>query len=201
MRPALRSSSLSSNIIDRSGNQAWESGIYLQDEWRLTPRLTLNYGLRYDRFDSNFDTEDQVSPRANLVYKINDATTAHIGYSRYFVPPPVQNVNIATVRRFNGTSNGAGTLVADPPKVERSHYFDVGISHQFTPAFQMTFDAFYKQSHNLVDLGQFGAAIIESPFNYHTGKVYGAELSGTYRAGRFFGVREHCLRRNGGSRH
>ncbi len=173
------------DIYENTSNRAWESGIYLQDEWRLTQKLTLNYGLRYDRFDSNFDTEDQVSPRANLVYKIDDATTAHIGYSRYFVPPPIQNVDIASVQRFNGTTNAAGVQLADPPKVERSNYFDAGISHQFTPAFQMTLDGFYKQSHNLVDLGQFGAAIIETPFNYRTGKVYGGELSGTYRQGGF----------------
>ena len=43
--------------------------------------MTLNYGGRYDRFDSTFDTEDQFSPRANLVYKLDKATTAHIGYA------------------------------------------------------------------------------------------------------------------------
>jgi hypothetical protein len=35
----------------------------------------LNYGLRYDRFDVSFDDEEQISPRANLVWKIDDATS------------------------------------------------------------------------------------------------------------------------------
>ncbi len=49
--------------MDHSGNHALEAGLYLQDEWRITPQLTLNYGFRYDRFDANFDHEGQLSPR------------------------------------------------------------------------------------------------------------------------------------------
>lgn len=33
--------------VDRDRLREW--GIYAQDSWRVTPRLTLNYGLRYDR--------------------------------------------------------------------------------------------------------------------------------------------------------
>ena len=41
-------------------------GIYVQDEWRLAPTLTLNYGLRFDAVEE-FTHESQVSPRVNLV--------------------------------------------------------------------------------------------------------------------------------------
>ncbi len=79
-----QSSSTPFTITANAGNSGLKSGIYLQDEWQLNDRLTLNYGLRYDRFDVSFDHEDQVSPRANLVWQIDDATSAHIGYARYF---------------------------------------------------------------------------------------------------------------------
>ena len=170
-------------IVDNSSNHAQESGIYGQDEWRLTPDLTINYGLRYDRFDANFETADQVSPRANLVWKVDQATTAHIGYARYFVTPPVQNTAVGTVEKFAGTTNAPTNFLADPPKVERSHYFDLGVSHQITPPWQVSVDGFYKLAHNLIDLGQFGEALILSPFNYKEGKVYGAEISTTYKEG------------------
>lgn len=168
------------NIRDNSGNHATESGVYAQDEWRLTPKLTFNFGLRYDRFDANFDNEDQISPRANLVYKFDAATTGHAGYSRYFVPPPVQFVSSRSVHKFDGTTNASENQIADPPKVEKSNYYDIGISRQITKPWQVNVDGFYKQAHNLVDLGQFGAPVILAPFNYREGTVYGAEVSTTY---------------------
>ena len=36
------------NILTEAGARAWESGTYVQDDWRVTPTLTLNLGLRYD---------------------------------------------------------------------------------------------------------------------------------------------------------
>ncbi|MBV9302904.1 MAG: TonB-dependent receptor [Acidobacteriaceae bacterium] len=30
------------------GTRSWENGVYGQDDWRVSPRLTLNLGLRYD---------------------------------------------------------------------------------------------------------------------------------------------------------
>jgi Carboxypeptidase regulatory-like domain len=30
------------------GTRTWENGVFVQDDWRITPRLTLNLGLRYD---------------------------------------------------------------------------------------------------------------------------------------------------------
>ena len=36
-----------------------------------------------------------------------------------------------------------------------------------------------------MDLGQFGSAIILTPYNYQSGTVYGVELSGVYKEGGF----------------
>ena len=168
-------------ILDNTRNHAVEAGGYVQDEWKLTKTLTFNYGLRYDQFDANFDHEDQLSPRANLVWKIDPATTTHIGYSRYFVPPPVQYVPPSTLAKFANTTNAPPNTIDGPPLVERSNYFDAGISHQFNKNWTVNLDGFYKDARNLVDLGQFGSAVILSPFNYRTGKVYGSELSSTYK--------------------
>ena len=173
------------SIADNVANNGLTAGVYLQDEWRLSDRLTLNYGARYDRFDASFEHEGQLSPRANLVWQINDKTSAHVGYARYFTPPSVQYIPPTTIRKFNGTSNAPYNQQDDPTPCERSHYFDAGFSRQFTPAWQTTVDAFYKDAQNLIDLGQFGSAVILSPFSYSEGTVYGAECSTTYKQGPF----------------
>jgi outer membrane receptor protein involved in Fe transport len=171
------------NIPDNSGNHGVSAGIYIQDEWQLNKQFTLNYGLRYDRFDTNFTDAGQLSPRANLVWKIDDKTTAHFGYARYFVPPPLQFVQPGTLTKFVNTTNAPDNFGDDAPKVERSHYFDIGMSRQITKPWQVNLDGFYKIANNLVDNGQFGNAVIISPFNYRVGNVYGAELSTTYTQG------------------
>ncbi len=183
--PIPQSSSTPFAITANARNSGLKSGIYLQDQWQLNDRLTLNYGLRYDRFDVSFDHEDQVSPRANLVWQIDDATSAHIGYARYFQPPTLQYVPSSFVKAFEFTTDAPFNDKDDPQKVERDHYFDAGISRQITPAWQVTVDSYCKLAKNLLDDGQFGSAVILNNFNYASGTVYGAELSSTYKMGPF----------------
>jgi outer membrane receptor protein involved in Fe transport len=161
------------------------AGVYLQDEWRLTDRLTLNYGARYDLFDVSFDNEWQISPRANLVWEINNATSAHLGYARYFMPPTLQYVSPSTVKGFDYTTDAPFNNRDDPPKVERDNYFDAGLSRQISAPWQITGDTFCKLAKNLLDDGQFGSAVILNNFNYTSGTDYGAELGSTYKQGPF----------------
>jgi outer membrane receptor protein involved in Fe transport len=178
-----QSSTTPYSIIANGGNSGLTAGCYLQDEWQLTDHLTLNYGARYDIFDVSFDNEWQISPRANLVWKIDNATTLHLGYARYFMPPTLQYVHPGTVKEFEYTTDAPFNAQDDPPKVERDNYFDLGLSRQITPAWQITGDTFCKLAKNLLDDGQFGSAVILNNFNYASGTVYGAELSSTCKKG------------------
>jgi outer membrane receptor protein involved in Fe transport len=183
--PTPQSSTTPFTITSNGGNSGLTSGFYLQDSWQLNDKLILNYGVRYDRFDVSFDHEDQISPRINLVWLIDDATTAHVGYARYFMPPTLQYVSPSTVRAFEYTTDAPFNERDDPPKAERDHYFDAGLSRQITPPWQVTVDTFCKLAKNLQDDGQFGSAVILNNFNYTSGTVYGAELSSTYKQGPF----------------
>ena len=111
-------------IIDRNRLRGLFAGGYLQDEWKVLPSVTLNWGARLDAFDASFDKEAQLSPRINLIDKISDATIFHVGYSRYFTPPPVENVSGATVAQFIGTSNQSPVTQDDAVRAERADYFD-----------------------------------------------------------------------------
>jgi hypothetical protein len=39
----------------------WSAAAYVQDEWRVTPRVTLNYGLRYERINPFTEAQDRLN--------------------------------------------------------------------------------------------------------------------------------------------
>ena len=112
-------------------------GVYVQDKWKILPKVTLNYGARFDLYYASFDKENQPSPRVNLIYQPTDSTTLHAGYARYFTPPPLENVPSSSVAKFDNTSNASGTDQDDPVKAERANYYDVGISQKLAPGLQV----------------------------------------------------------------
>jgi outer membrane cobalamin receptor len=158
--------------------------LYLQDEWKILDELTVNYGLRFDAVDA-FVAANQLSPRVNVVYKPCSGTALHAGYARYFTPPPQELVATTSVAKFQGTTNASELPFGSPVKVERSHYFDAGVTQQILPGLQVGLDGYYKLSTHLIDEGQFGQALILNPFNYKKGRIYGAELTASYQVGGF----------------
>ncbi|MFZ1990636.1 MAG: TonB-dependent receptor [Alphaproteobacteria bacterium] len=172
------------DTTDDSTKHTWSYSVYLQDEWKLLEKLTLNYGLRYDTF-SAFVAENQLSPRVNVVWKPLDGTTVHAGYSRYFSPPPIELIANTSVALFANTTAAAASTVDDTPKAERADYYDVGVEQKLEDGLTLGLDTFYKASKNLIDEGQFGAPIILTPFNYRDGRQYGVEFTANYLSGPF----------------
>lgn len=159
-------------------------GAYVQDEWRITDKLTLNVGLRFDQM-MQYVNANQLSPRVNVIYKPFDGTTVHAGYARYFTPPAQAIAAPANVAAFANTSAQPDNFQQNPVLPERSHYFDIGVTQKLTSKLQVGIDAYYKIARDLLDDGQFGAALIMSGFNYEKGENAGVELSATYTDGNF----------------
>jgi TonB dependent receptor len=170
------------NIIDNGARTGELYGVYLQDEWRIFPALTLNSGLRFDGVNE-FTSQTQLSPRVNLVMKATDETTVHAGYSRYFVPPPFELVTPTAISLFNNTTNAPAVQQDDTVRAERSHYFDVGVNQIIVPGLTVGLDGYYKLARNLIDEGQFGAPIILTAFNYAKAYVAGAVFTISYDQG------------------
>jgi outer membrane receptor for ferrienterochelin and colicins len=167
------------SIVDNGTRTEWIQSVYLQDEWRLIPTFTINYGLRFDRFTA-YTGASQTSPRINAVWQMLPDTTLHAGFSRYLSPPPFELVGGETVAKFENTTSPPASPGTALPLPERANYYDVGVQQKITRTFSLGADTYYKQSVNLIDEGQFGAPIILTPFNYRYGKQYGAELTANY---------------------
>jgi outer membrane receptor protein involved in Fe transport len=170
------------DIADGGGKTGGLYGAYIQDEWRILPKVTINYGLRLD-YVNQYTSEGQASPRINAVWKPTDTTTVTAGYSRYFVPPPFELVSPSSIALFANTTAAPAVTQDSTVKAERSNYFDLGISQVIVPGLTVGVDAYYKQATNLIDEGQFGAPIILSAFNYGRGQVTGATFTGSYDSG------------------
>lgn len=158
------------------------AGAYAQDEWKPLEGLTLNAGVRADLSHAYVD-ESQLSPRLNAVYRIDNVTTLHVGYARYFTPPPLELVQTTDIARFAGTTNAPAVNASSPVLAERADYFDAGVSRQLSPGLTATVDAYDKFASRQLDEGQFGAALIFSPFNYRKGHIQGVECSLDYQGG------------------
>ena len=172
-------------VVQNFDANAIFAGVYAQDEWKILPKVTINYGVRFDEYHSTYIDENQPSPRINLVYKPTDWTTLHAGYSRYFTPPPLENVPGGNITAFNGTS-GASTVTQDNTvKAERANYFDAGVSQKITQHLQSGVDGYYKMARDQLDDGNFDQTLILSSFNYDKGRVEGVEFTGNYNLGGF----------------
>jgi outer membrane receptor protein involved in Fe transport len=182
-------------VVDSSSKLGWLIGTYVQDEWRITDKLTLNTGLRFDQMYQYVDA-NQFSPRLGLTYKPFEDTTLHAGYARNFTPPSqviAAPTNTALFAGCPGAIPGCTTVQQNtgvPPPYgpvlpERSNVFDVGVVQKVLPGLEVGIDAYYKRAQDLLDDGQFGAAYVLSGFNYDKGNNLGVELKTAYTNGNF----------------
>jgi len=183
------------SITDDVDKLGWLAGVYAQDEWKITDKLTMNYGARFDQM-WQYVNANQLSPRVSFTYKPWQYTTFHAGYARYFTPPVLVEAAPANIALFNGTSGASSSTGTDPVLPERSHYFDAGVDQKIPfkchtslakdcPTLDLGLDAYYKIATDLIDNGNFGQALVLSAFNYAKGVVQGVEFSAKYHSGNF----------------
>jgi len=108
-------------------------GAWVQDDWRVSPQLTLNLGVRYDLSQNasgnkyiipNFhpaerpDDTNNVQPRVGFAYQWNDRTVIRGGSGLYFgVPLSVETFWMAQINRLRVlqfTNDGRPNFAADP---------------------------------------------------------------------------------------
>jgi outer membrane receptor protein involved in Fe transport len=176
----VQSGTMPISIVDDNNQIAWLLGFYAQDEWRPLPKLTINFGLRWD-WMSAFVTQNQWSPRFAVEYALTRSTTLHAGYARYFEVPPFDQVALETVQKFANTTNAAPVNSGnDKIEAERDDYFDAGIRQRVVEGLNLGVDGFYKIGHDQLDLAQLSGTVVTAPLNYRESRAWGSDFSLTF---------------------
>lgn len=132
--------------VDRSIRD-W--GFYIQDQWRVTPRLTANYGARYEfaqlpqpvTFNHDYpqtgyinSPKTNVMPRIGLAYRLNDKTVLRAGYGMFYARVPgatIQDLftnNAVTVPSASLSRTQAPQLAAGPVFPNTLPTFPTGVN-------------------------------------------------------------------------
>ena len=157
------------NIIDNGARTGGLYGVYLQDEWRILPALTLNSGLRFDGVNE-FTNETQVSPRVNVVMKATDDDDGSCRLFALFRATALRTRRAYRNRALQQhderllpfsrtTSSGRSGRIISMSGSIRSSFLA-------SPSGSMAITSWRR---NLIDEGQFGAPIILTAFNYAKG--------------------------------
>jgi hypothetical protein len=136
-------------------------GLYAQDEWKLSPALTFNPGLRIDWL-RGVHHAGTVEPRASVVWTLAEGLSAHIGYARYATTESLEH------------ERGSASLPD-----ERDDYVGGGIQYRIG-VLTLGFDAYRRQVRNLLEeYHPIGSADAQA-FEYRCASLRGLELSATY---------------------
>lgn len=169
-------------LNDYTPKTGWTAGGYIQDEWRISPSVTLNTGLRFDQMNQ-FVSANQFSPRIALLFSPAADTTLHAGVSRYFTPPMQAQATPNDMPLFKNTTQQAAIPLDAPAQPERATYFDLGVDRKLLSGLTFGLDVYYKRSTDTLDDGQFGQAVVLDEFNYARGFSRGAEFKINYMQG------------------
>jgi outer membrane receptor protein involved in Fe transport len=184
-------------VRDANRKLGWLYSLYAQDEWRLTDRLRLNAGLRFDHA-VQFVRASQLGPRVGVEYEPFEGTTLHAGYARYFSPPWLVQSALPNLPLVQNTTQQPEIPFTTPARPERSHYVDIGVMQRFTPRFEAGVSAYFKRARNLLDNGQFGRALALNVFNYDRAYNAGVEFKARYANENFSAYANFAIARQRG---
>jgi outer membrane receptor protein involved in Fe transport len=161
---------------DDSPSTGWFESLYVQDEHKLTSKLTLNAGIRLDatqfKFSDASSNDSWAEPRINLSYMVTETTKIHAFYGLLYQPAPVENLRDT----FQTIAGNPTTFAPYDIKAEKDNYYEVGIAQQVaTQVFNL--NVYYKSAKNMLDDSQLLNTSIAQPYNFAVGYAYGVEFS------------------------
>jgi hypothetical protein len=111
---------------------------YIEARWRLKENIILDMGLRFDRQTySVADSNEQQSPRLNLLYKSTDHTELRIGVGRFYQAQEINELQIS-----------GGLVDFFPPQY--SDHLVASALHHFAADIDLRFEVYQKSYRSLI---------------------------------------------------
>jgi len=113
-------STLRDYALSPSGGQY---AAYSELRWRPLPRVTFDLGLRWDQQHyTTSDDDEQLSPRASLLYTPQERTELRIGWGRYYQAQEINELQVS-----DGISTFFPAQAADHFVINAKHHFLPGV--------------------------------------------------------------------------
>lgn len=174
--------------------EAWESGIYIEDDWSITQRLKANVGVRLSYFAVQKKNYVRPEPRVALRYMIDENLSVKACWTmmnQYLHLLSNTGMGLPTDLWVPATKNVAP---------QRSWQAALGLARDFPEKkFAVTLEGYYKRSFDIIGYKE-GASFLDidlgtnsQPVNWENNVTngqawsYGAELFIQRKAGKFTG--------------
>jgi hypothetical protein len=133
-----------SNIAETDNGKNYYGG-YVNDDWKVTPKLTVNLGVRYDFFGLVYEHHHN---QANFV----PAAASPTGTPLYIIPPGPNSGNLSTDPATGFTS----VLAKDGITLDVTNKYGAGLGHSQNTNFAPRVGFAYQVNPKLVVRGGFG---------------------------------------------
>ena len=157
-------------ISENQNQTGTQVGLYAQDKWTPTQRLSVDYGLRYDH-STGYVGGDQISPRIGINYAPDDKNVLHAYYGRFYAAPQLEDVRSDCV-----VLQGCSSTPTYDLKPETDSYFEMGLAHTFSPALRGYVNTWERNASNVLDTTQLLNTPLFAVFNNSIGRAEGLEL-------------------------
>ena len=154
----------------KTGGQA---SLYLQDKVQMMPNLTVDLGLRFDRYGLVI-SESHISPRVNVAYRFASGTMVFGSYNHFFVPPPIENVLAGSAGLTNLVSEVGRRL--SPVRAIKENQFELGVTQSLARTMTLGVTSYYRLSDDPAHTSLFPDSRFYTYATFDKGKAYGLEI-------------------------
>ncbi|KFF74879.1 collagen-binding protein [Chryseobacterium sp. P1-3] len=211
-------SGTSVSSFPRNPRKSWENALYINDDFKATEKLTINYGARLSMFSilggDTFNTYENgvltgsrflekgkigktyanLEPRISANYRINEVSSVKGAYSRN-----TQNLHLlSNSNSGNPTDQWIGSSYTVKPEI--ADQISLGYSRNFNNNnYELNAEIYYKSMQNQIDFKNGAqitfdtAADVESELLFGKGRAYGLELIAKKKSGKLTGWISYTL--------